>query len=78
MSELSAWQKYKQNLGETRPWDLINPNTNWVPEDVATNRLDICKSCPELIKITSQCKKCGCIMSMKTKIEAAKCPIGKW
>ena len=34
MSELSAWQKYKQNLGETRPWDIINPNVNFVSEEV--------------------------------------------
>jgi hypothetical protein len=78
MSELSPWQKYKQSLGETRPWDLINPNTNWVLEEVATNRFEICKSCPELIKLTSQCKKCGCVMSIKTKLEAATCPLGKW
>lgn len=78
MSELSPWQKYKQNLGETRPWDLINPNTDWALEEVATNRFDICKSCPELIKATNQCKKCGCFMTVKTKLDKAKCPIGKW
>jgi hypothetical protein len=78
MSELTPWQKYKQNLGETRPWDLINPNTKWAAEEIATTRFDICKTCPELIKTTNQCKKCGCFMTVKTKLEQAKCPLGKW
>jgi hypothetical protein len=78
MSELTPWQKYKQNLGETRPWDLINPNTQWASEEVATSRFDMCKACPELTPVTDQCKKCGCFMKMKTKLEKASCPIGKW
>lgn len=76
--ELTAWQKYKQNLGETRPWDLINPNTEMVSEEVAAERFSICKSCPELIKLSKQCKKCGCFMAAKTKIKVAECPIHKW
>lgn len=78
MSDLSPWQQYKQNIGETRPWDLINPNTNWASEEVAISRFETCKSCPELIKISNQCKKCGCFMTVKTKLEQAKCPLGKW
>jgi hypothetical protein len=76
--ELTPWQKYKQNLGETRPWDLINPETEWATSEVAADRFSICKACPELIKLTTQCKKCGCFMKAKTKLEKAVCPIGKW
>jgi hypothetical protein len=76
--DLNPWQKYKKNLGETRPWDMINPNVEHVSEEVAKQRFDICKSCPELVKLTHQCKKCGCFMSLKTKLEKAECPIGKW
>ena len=78
MSEKSAWQKYKENLGETKPWDLLNPNTLYVSDDIQKTRLDICKACPELIKLTTQCKKCGCFMAAKTKLEKAVCPLGKW
>lgn len=78
MSEESAWQKYKKNLGETRPWDLVNPNTEWAEEEKANARFDICKMCPEFISLTTQCKKCGCIMKAKTKLEKATCPLGKW
>ena len=79
MSEnLTPWQKYKQNLGETRPWHLIGPAENFVPEIVQEERFSICKSCPELLPITHQCKKCGCFMSAKTKLAKAVCPLQKW
>lgn len=78
MSDLSPWEKYKQNLGETRPWDIVNPSTEWVSSEVSEQRFSICKGCPELIKLTTQCKKCGCVMKIKTKLEAATCPLGKW
>jgi predicted Zn-ribbon and HTH transcriptional regulator len=73
----SKWQEYKEKNGVT-PLDMLNPNTKHASEDLATTRLSICKVCPELIKLTTQCKKCGCFMAAKTKLEAAKCPIGKW
>ncbi len=77
MSEKNKWQEYKEKNGVT-PLDLLNPMTKHADEDLATSRMSICRACPELISLTSQCKKCGCIMSIKTKLEAAKCPIGKW
>lgn len=76
--EKSAYQKWKEGLGETRPWDFVNPNTNFVVEEKQTARFNICKVCPELVKLTSQCKKCGCFMSAKTKLEKATCPLQKW
>jgi hypothetical protein len=79
MSEvLSPWQQWKKNVGETRPWDIANPNTEWADEEKAEERFSICKACPELIKLTTQCKKCGCFMKVKTKLDLATCPIGKW
>lgn len=78
MAELTPWQKYKQNLGETRPWDIVNPKTEWAEAEVSSQRYEICKVCPELINLTKQCKQCGCFMVAKTKLEKATCPIGKW
>jgi hypothetical protein len=73
----SKWQEYKEKNGVT-PLDVLNPKTRRTTNEVADARISICNSCPELIKITSQCKKCGCFMSFKTQLESAKCPIGKW
>jgi hypothetical protein len=74
----SAWEQWKQNLGETRPWDLVNPKSEWASEETANARYEICKLCPELINLTKQCKKCGCFMAAKTRLEKATCPIGRW
>lgn len=41
-------------------------------------RLDICNSCEFFDKNTTVCNKCGCIMSIKTNLPDATCPIGKW
>ena len=61
-----------------KPWDLFNPAMEKVSDEIADSRMLICKQCPELIKLTSQCKKCGCIMNLKTKLAIASCPLNKW
>lgn len=76
--QLSPYQQWKKNLGKTRPWDMLNPATEYVDEAKAKERFDICKSCPFLIKATNQCKKCGCLMHLKTKLAHAECPVGNW
>ncbi len=73
----SKWQEYKEKYGTT-PLDIFNPNTSWADDTTKKERLDICISCPELIQLTKTCKKCGCFMELKTKLEASRCPIGKW
>jgi hypothetical protein len=78
LMEKSRWQQYKEKLGDTKPWDLINPNTEWANEEDSNKRYDICRSCSELIKLTKQCKQCGCVMAAKVKLQNAKCPLGKW
>lgn len=73
----SAWERYKEKNGVT-PLDLLNPKTQKAAGELAANRFAICQSCPELLPVVNQCKKCGCFMELKTKLNAAKCPLGKW
>jgi len=75
---MSKWEEWKKNLGETRPWHLLDHNKIVEDPKTAEQRLEICKGCPEFMQLTTQCKKCGCVMSLKTRLEAAHCPIGKW
>lgn len=75
---LSPYQQWKQNLGETRVWDMFNPNIEKVSDEVQKTRFDICKSCEFLTPITNQCTKCGCFMHLKTTLPKAECPIHKW
>ena len=75
---MTPWQEYKKKLGNTRPWDMVNTNAQRVSEEKAAERLAICEVCPSLLKLTHQCKECGCFMKLKTKLENATCPLGKW
>lgn len=75
---MNAWQEYKKKLGTTRPWDVLRPSTQYVSDDSAAERLAICEECPRLTPVTYQCKECGCFMKIKTKLEQATCPLGKW
>lgn len=63
---------------DVKPWDMLNPNENRSSEDLVKFRLDICRSCEFFRPKTETCRKCGCFMKLKTKLERANCPIGKW
>lgn len=63
---------------DVRPWDMLDPRVERASAEEAERRFDICKQCPEIIELTSTCKKCGCFMYMKTKLKDATCPLGKW
>lgn len=75
---MSKWSEWKKSQGDARPWHLLDPSKILKDDSIINKRLDICKQCPELIQLTKQCKLCGCFMEMKTKLEIATCPIGKW
>jgi ribosomal protein L32 len=57
---------------------MFNKNMERVMPIIQEKRMAICKSCPEYIRFTHQCKKCGCLMNAKTKLADAECPLGKW
>jgi hypothetical protein len=61
-----------------KPWDFLNKNIGRVEQDIAEDRMNVCRSCEHFLKMTGQCKKCGCIMAIKSKLPNATCPIGKW
>ena len=75
---MSAWEEYKKKVGSTRPWDILSTNVERATDTEESMRYSTCQECPEFVKLTSQCKKCGCFMKMKVKLKAAACPIGKW
>ena len=47
-----------------------------VDDDVYKKRIEICRSCKHLEKKLGieTCKLCGCIMTLKAKLETAYCP----
>jgi transcription initiation factor TFIIIB Brf1 subunit/transcription initiation factor TFIIB len=42
--------------------------------------MEMCEVCEFAIKkdTTLVCGKCGCWMQAKVKVDASKCPVGKW
>lgn len=75
---MSAWSEYKKKIGNTRPWDVINRNVEKASDELADKRMSICNDCDKLVKVTKQCKECGCFMALKTRLQNAQCPLNKW
>lgn len=63
---------------DVKPWDMLNPREPRSQEEIVEYRLSICRTCEFFKPKTEQCRKCGCFMNLKTKLERANCPIGKW
>jgi hypothetical protein len=76
MGYKNAWEEYKAK-NKVTPIDLLNKN-NYIEKVESDKRMQTCLGCEHLIKLTHQCKKCGCLMNLKTKLKDATCPIGKW
>lgn len=41
-------------------------------------RLAICKTCEHFVDNPMKCRKCGCFLNLKTRLETEHCPIAKW
>jgi hypothetical protein len=81
---MTAYEEFKkrrqmqlQNGAKVLPTDLLD-KSNYTTDEIASTRMQICEACPKLIKLTKQCKECGCFMSLKTKLNTAVCPLNKW
>lgn len=81
---MTAYEEYKkrrqmqlQNGARVLPTDLLD-KSNHTTDEIASARMQICEECPKLIKLTKQCKECGCFMALKTKLNTAVCPLNKW
>ena len=76
----SKWQQMKNlvNSEGVKPWDFLDPNTEYADKEVANERYSICQECPLFNKTTKTCTECGCFMAAKTKLALAVCPVGKW
>ena len=75
---MSKWDEWKNNLGDARPWHLLDPSRQIKDKSIIEKRMDLCNGCEFLTKTTKQCQKCNCFMTAKTRLANADCPIGKW
>lgn len=58
--------------------DLFDPRVPRGDRELIEKRLSICNTCSWFNKRLAKCKKCGCFMRLKTTLETASCPVGKW
>lgn len=58
--------------------DVLAGKLRLSEEELATERLKVCAECPQMTKLTRQCKLCGCFLDLKVKVLNAHCPIDKW
>jgi len=49
-----------------------------IPREEVIQRLECCDVCLHLMPNKKGCAKCGCLLSVKVRFKAAKCPIGEW
>lgn len=73
----TPWQIWRET-NQVKPWDLLSPKQERATEEVSASRYEICNGCEHFLQVTKQCKKCGCFMAAKTKLQKATCPVGKW
>jgi hypothetical protein len=64
--------------GDVEFTDLFDVKQPRTPKHIIEERLAICNACPAFNKRLQKCNKCGCFMKLKTTLQQAKCPIGKW
>ena len=48
------------------------------PSFLSKHRISICKACSSYDPKLVRCKKCGCFVAIKTKLQGEKCPLEKW
>lgn len=46
-------------------------------KDGDSSRMEICRQC-DMLWMGQICRKCGCMVRIKTLLKSSKCPIGKW
>lgn len=49
-----------------------------VSAELAAERYETCKQCKHFNQWIGQCKLCGCVMRIKTKLQGQMCPDNRW
>jgi hypothetical protein len=74
---VTVWGEFKKKHGINKPWHIAEA-FKIAEQTLADQRYAVCVQCPDFVQITKQCKRCGCFMPLKTKLENSKCPVEKW
>lgn len=58
--------------------DIVTGKVEYVSDEQAKARMDICRECPYMQDIMRVCKRCGCFLPAKVKFAMSSCPVSKW
>jgi len=58
--------------------DWLKPSSPRASDEIIKSRFNLCQACEHFKVNGSRCKLCKCFMKLKTELEHARCPIGKW
>jgi ribosomal protein L32 len=47
-----------------------------VSKEIQQQRLAVCKTCEH--NLLNVCKKCGCVLKLKTQWKTTRCPVNNW
>lgn len=75
---MSFLEKIKSKVETVSDQSLTLAGIKVASAEVKKQRIEICNTCEHLFRLTRTCKKCGCFVEAKTKIESQHCPINKW
>jgi hypothetical protein len=67
-----------ENSKDVNFFDLLNPNVKRSTKEIAESRFNVCVGCDKFLPKSERCKICKCFMRLKTTLEDATCPEGKW
>ncbi len=60
--------------------EILSCRTIFIDKSELFARLEKCKACEYLTDRAgiNICSECGCVIKLKARLAAAKCPSGKW
>lgn len=58
--------------------DLVTGKLEFVSDEVAKERMDICKQCDARNDTINVCTVCGCFLPAKVKLKESSCPMEAW
>lgn len=77
-SDIFKNKTLKSNTSNVETENLSIEKITLIDMDSFQERIKVCDTCENLVKMTFSCKKCGCFMKIKARFKKSTCPIGKW
>lgn len=58
--------------------DLASGDLEFATDEVAEQRMVVCRGCEIRHELTNVCTACGCFLPLKIRLLKSECPLEKW